>query len=155
MLAGSILGSLSGGVLLALLLVAGALNRLGQSAAGVPTPVLTLIAAPSPTPLPSATPLPTVTSEPTHPPTEPPDVGGLRLGDLVEILGTGGAGLRLRDQPGLAGLVEGLALEHEVFEITGGPVSADGYRWWYLTSPYDVGQSGWGAANYLRPVVSP
>lgn len=73
-------------------------------------------------------------------------------GDLVEVSGTGGAGLRLRIAPDLDAAVNILALEHEVYEVRGGPTEADGYTWWFLVNPYDNGIQGWSVANFLREV---
>lgn len=75
-------------------------------------------------------------------------------GDLVEVFGTEGQGLSLRDAPGLSSVVEEYGLESEVFEIYGGPIDADGYTWWYLVNPYDKTKQGWGVGRYLRNISS-
>jgi hypothetical protein len=72
----------------------------------------------------------------------------------VAVFGTGGDGLRIRNQPGLSMMISFVALENEVFEITGGPIDIDGYRWWFLVNPYDESKSGWAASNFLRSVES-
>lgn len=129
---------------------------LSDGAPGAPmaTSVLTVIPYPSLTP--TLTPSPT--SVPTEAPTAsatPPAEGDIALGQLVTITGTGGDGLRLRASAGLGGDVRFVALENEVFEVSGGPVQADGYTWWLLLNPYDESQTGWGVANYLRGQSSP
>jgi hypothetical protein len=74
-------------------------------------------------------------------------------GTLVEINGTGGDGLRLREKPGLNENVRFVALESEVFLIKDGPQEAGDYTWWLLEAPYDSKIQGWGVANYLTPVT--
>lgn len=71
-------------------------------------------------------------------------------GHLVEVNGTGGDGLRLRNAPNLDAVVNVLALENEVYEVRGGPTEADGYTWWFLVNPYDNEIQGWSVANFLR-----
>jgi hypothetical protein len=143
---------LGGGVLGGLVLVAALfiwpLLVSGEPAA--PEPVLTVIPFPTDTP----TPLPTATLPPTAVPTAtstpPPVVGEFAPGQLVQIQGTQGDGLRLRSSPGLDSDVRFLALESEVFEVQEGPVQADDYIWWFLVNPYDNSKRGWGVANYMR-----
>ena len=84
-----------------------------------------------------------------------PDIGISEVfeeGDLVEIYGTEGQGLSLRDAPGLSSVVGEYGLESEVFEIHGGPIDADGYTWWYLVNPYDNTKQGWGVGRFLRKI---
>jgi len=88
-----------------------------------------------------------------YPPSPPP--GDLALGAYVQITGTSGEGLRLRDQPGLSSRVLLLGSEAEVFRIDGGPQEIDGYLWWYLVGPFDETRRGWAVANYLRVVQNP
>jgi hypothetical protein len=73
----------------------------------------------------------------------------------VQIIGTGGDGLRLRDQPGLDGKVLLLGSEAEVFRVQDGPREVDGYTWWYLVGPFDETRRGWAVANYLQIVQNP
>jgi hypothetical protein len=128
-----------------------------RSSAPLPTPAppaVTVIAAPTPTPvLPTATPTAPVTPAPPIPP--PPPEGVLGAGAFVQVSGTGGDGLRLRRTPGLAGEVLSLALEAEVFQISGGPEEVDGYTWWFLTAPADESRRGWAVSNYLAVVQRP
>jgi len=88
------------------------------------------------------------------PPLAPPP-GVLANGAYIQVLGTGGDGLRLRDQPGLDGQVLLLASEAEVFQVTDGPVELDGFTWWYLVGPFDETRFGWGVSNYLELVQKP
>jgi hypothetical protein len=133
------------------LVLAGALLRPMRSEGGVPTPVFTVIALPSETPtrVPS-TPTP-VGLTPTPAPTLPSGGGqGFAPGDLVEVGGTGGEGLRLRRQPNLNAEIVVLGLDSEVFRVIAGPTEADGYTWWHLVNPYDSSKQGWAVGLYLR-----
>jgi hypothetical protein len=71
----------------------------------------------------------------------------------VQISGTDGSGLNIRDQAGLGGTVRFVALDGEVFEVRDGPVEADDFTWWYLVTPLDENRSGWAAANFLSLVM--
>ncbi len=74
------------------------------------------------------------------------------IGELVEIYGTEGDGLRLRNAPGLSATINVLALENEVYEVRGGPEEIDGYVWWFLINPYDNEIQGWSAGTFLRGI---
>jgi len=63
--------------------------------------------------------------------------------------------LRMRSRPGLEGEIRFLGYEAEVFHVTDGPQSADGYTWWYLVAPYDESIQGWAVANFLAVVQNP
>ncbi len=143
---------------LAALLLSGALfvGVWSSREGGPPSPAgarVTFIPLPSPTP--KAVPLPTPSpARQVSPPPSPP-AGEIAVGAFVQIRGTGGEGLRLRDRPGLGGEVQYLGLEAEVFQVDGGPQDADGYTWWHLVAPYDATKQGWAASNYLLVVQSP
>lgn len=144
--------ALLGGLLLACLAAAilwwGLTELRSGNAAVVPgTAVMRVIPLPTFTP-----PLPTATPAPTVPP-ESQSILSVQVN--VQISGTGGAGLRLRDAPSLQGTVRLLALEGEIFRVTEGPVQADDYTWWYLVAPYDEKVQGWAVANYLEIVATP
>ncbi|RME05590.1 MAG: hypothetical protein D6803_08600, partial [Anaerolineae bacterium] len=117
------------------------------------TAALTVIPAPTATPIPPTQPLPTPTPAVDVP--AAPGEGVLFVGGYVQISGTGGDGLNLRAGPGLSFDPLYLGLEAEVFKVIEGPVQADGYTWWHLQSPSDAAVDGWGVANYLAPVESP
>lgn len=141
------IGGLAGVFLLGLLLVLSVLNR---GAVPPENPSITIIPRSTDTPLPFA---PTAQSTDESEVTEVPFEDVLYVeGDLVEVTGTGGEGLRLRNSPSLAGVINVLALENEVFEIKGGPTEADGYTWWFLVNPYDNQSQGWSVTNYLRRI---
>ncbi len=114
---------------------------------------LNLIPGPSSTPpAPTATLPPTSTPTATFTPLLPGEIG---LGSVVQIVGTDGFGLNIRNQAGLNSDVNFLGLDAEVFEILDGPVEADGFTWWYLVTPVDENRSGWAAANFLSLVANP
>lgn len=119
------------------------------------TAILNVIEAPTKTsPAPITTPTPTM---------EPTSVGGqvplpsgvIKKGDYVQVVGTGGDGLRLHGTAGVASEVHYVAIDTEVFLVTEGPIEADGYSWWYLQDPYTENAVGWGVANYLAVVQNP
>lgn len=87
-------------------------------------------------------------------PESTPD-GELAVGAYVQVTGTGGDGLRLRDQPGLSGKVLLVGSESEVFEVDDGPVDLDGYVWWRLKGPFDPSRQGWAVASFLAVVQKP
>lgn len=118
--------------------------------AEAPAPIVTVVEFPSDTPEPTATDVPTESPEPTATATSPPAQGGFQIGQLVQIQGTEGDGLRLRESASLNGEIRLVALESEVFEINDGPVEQDGYIWWFLINPYDSSKRGWGVSNYIR-----
>lgn len=130
------------------------LNRNLQSPAGIVTAAMTVIPAPTSTPTP-VTPTPEATSTATRTPLPTPIPGEIVLGAYVQITGTGGDGLRLREEPGLDSRVLFLGLETEVFLVQEGPYEADGYLWWYLVAPFDETRRGWVVVNYIEVVQNP
>ena len=76
------------------------------------------------------------------------------VGDLVEIRGTEGDGLRIRESPGFEGEILFLGLENEVFMVEGGPVNVDDLAWWYLVNPYNTDKRGWAVSIFLRLLES-
>ena len=112
-------------------------------------PVLTVIPLPIATDpvIASSTPKLSPTPTPTQPPDAPKDFA---TGELVQVFGTQGEGLRMRANPNLAAEVLLLGLESEVFEVLEGPTGADGYTWWRLANPFDPTKHGWAADQFLR-----
>ena len=136
---------------LIILIILGIFTRQAYAVPSPATPILVLISAPTA----SATlpPPPVATVEPIYTATAtfPPQVdGSLSPGNLVEVFGTEGDGLRLRDAAGLDSNIVFLAVESEVFELSEGPVKLDGYEWWFLVNPYNIDQTGWAVGTYLR-----
>lgn len=122
-------------------------RRPAQSSAVLPQ--VTQIFAPTLTPKPM---------EPTGIPSPTPTSifflpeGVIGIGGYVQVIGTGGAGLRMRADPGLDGDIQFTALDSEVFLVIDGPVEADGYHWWHLEAPYDKTRNGWSAGDFLTPI---
>jgi len=146
------LGVLLGTITLLVLIVLGYFTRQSRAAMAPATPILILITAPTAS---ITVPPPTGTVEPadTPAPTLPPEVdGSLSQGKLVEVYGTEGDGLRLRDNTGLNSKIVFLAVESEVFELREGPVEKDGYEWWFLVNPYNLEKTGWAVSIYLRTI---
>jgi hypothetical protein len=125
------------------------LGRSRQPAQGISTAIVNVIPAPTFTPDNEAT-VAATPGEGTAVATGP-----ISIGSFVKVGGTGGNGLRLRDQPGLKGKVLLLGTETEVFKVQDGPIDADGYTWWYLVGPFDPERKGWGVADYLAVTESP
>jgi hypothetical protein len=115
-------------------------------------PLFTVYPPPSFTPIPPTI-TPTSFTTPTIPlPTVAP--GTIGVGVVVEVTGTGGAGLNLREAPNKSAKVLYRAMEHEVFSVVGGPRQGDGETWWQLQGVYDTSHEGWAVETYLRPVSS-
>jgi len=129
-------------------------TRPDEAASGPSTAVLSIIQAPTSTPV-IDTPTPPVALSSTEAVPPAPLPGTFGVGAYVQISGTEGDGLRLRSAPGLQGQVEFLALESEVFQIRDGPRDADGYTWWFVVAPYDETVQGWAVSNYLKVVQNP
>lgn len=129
------------------------ISRPPRTPVGLVTAALTVIPAPTTT-IPPPTPIPV---EPTTDNEEPPapPVGELGIGIFVEISGTDGDGLRLREGPGLDNQMKFLGVEAEIFKIEDGPRTADGYIWWYLVAPFDNSRNGWAVSNYLTVIQNP
>ncbi|MBI9051292.1 MAG: hypothetical protein JEZ00_17850 [Anaerolineaceae bacterium] len=79
-------------------------------------------------------------------------IDGIQQGSAVQIFGTEGAGLKIRNNPGIASVQKFIALDSEVYEVIGGPNRMDGYVWWELSSPYDDERSGWAVSQYLTRI---
>ena len=139
----------SGGIFIAIIIVISAFLLLRfspfQLAEIQNTPVLGMTIVPAKTFTPTAI---LQFEQPTATPTMPL-VGGIRAGMYVQILGTGGSGLRIRDAAGLSSNVKFYGLDDEVFLVKDGPVEQDGYTWWLLVAPYDETRNGWAASNFL------
>ncbi len=111
---------------------------------------LTVIPGPTSTPRQTATPTPDLLQG-----TATPLAGEISVYGFVQIHGTEGEGLRLRETPGLSGEPLFLGFDAEVFEVVDGPRDVDGYTWWYLQAPYDDTRIGWAAADFLEAIPSP
>jgi hypothetical protein len=150
-----ILGAFGLAFLLLALTVIGALFYTpGQPDEGTPTAILTIVPGPTSTLfVPTATATRVSSVIPDMPPSPIPGMIGVSA--YVQIFGTDGAGLNIREGASLAAEVRFVAYEAEVFEVREGPVVADGFTWWFLVTPVDAARSGWAAANYLSVVPRP
>jgi hypothetical protein len=118
------------------------------------TAIFHSIEAPTETPLaPITTPTPVPT--PTSSQQVPPPSSNIAIGDYVQVIGTGGDGLRLHKEAGVSSVVRYIAIEAEVFMVKDGPIDTDGYIWWLLQDPYTENAGGWGVGNYLVIVPNP
>jgi len=91
---------------------------------------------------------------PTVTPTPSQETGArFQVDNYVQIIGTGGNGLRLRSNPGTDALVIFVAAESEVFKVVAGPTQTGSYDWWQLVAPYDSSRQGWAAGEYLSSVT--
>lgn len=122
------------------------------ASAGNVDALMTVIPAPTGTPLPPATPTidfnaPTATS------TLAP--GQIGVGSYVQIKGTDGLGLRIRSAPGLDGNPLFIAFDAEVFVVKDGPRKSDGYTWYSLVAPYDESRTGWAASEFFTIIPPP
>lgn len=117
-----------------------------------------LIITPTPTAFvpPTATPYAPPTDTPPPPTPTAPAVSDdpIFVGAQVMVVDTGPNGLNFRREPTRSAERIRSLPEGSVYEVVGGPVSADGYTWWQLRDPSD-GTTGWGAGIYLRKVVQP
>jgi hypothetical protein len=118
------------------------------------TAILSLIEVPTETPIsPITTHIPTLS--PTTSQQLPPPSGDIKIGNYVQVSGTGGDGLRLHNTAEVSSKVNYIAYEAEVFLVIKGPIDADGYIWWELQDPYTDNAVGWGVANYLQVIQNP
>lgn len=114
--------------------------------------LLTVIPAPSATPLPPFTP----TIDPNAPtPTPALTDGQITVGSYVQIKGTEGQGLRIRTTPGLTSEQLFSGYDAEVFLVKDGPRQADGYTWYYLVAPYDNTRAGWAVSDFFDIIPPP
>jgi hypothetical protein len=150
------------GLVIAVLLLGGfwaaiLVFRQPAAAAQAPNPEITVVVAPTLTPVIS---LPTsaVTPTATNPPPQsgiPTASGSISVGMYVQISSTGGSGLRLHAEPGTSSKALFLGMESEVYLVQDGPQQKDGFTWYYLVAPYDKSRSGWAASNYLVVIQKP
>ena len=119
------------------------------------TAVLSIIKAPTSTPTLEGSPSTVEPVDLTRTVPALPVGENIAMDVYVQVVGTGGDGLRLRSEPGLNGQVRLLGSEAEVFQVKDGPVEKDGYSWWYLVGPFDQTRAGWAVANFLVVVPGP
>jgi hypothetical protein len=124
----------------------------------LPTPTLTVLTATVDTSAPTAPPN-TATPEATEtsaapPPTEAPPTpppGQVGVGGKVRVVGTGGAGLSLRQQPDPNAPRLAIAAEGEELDVIGGSRQIAGFTWWQVRRADGV--EGWAVQNYMQAVT--
>lgn len=93
---------------------------------------------------------PLPTPIPTLAPTLPTDLPAvLAPGVLVEVSGTEGLGLRVREQPATTAPILFKADEGDIYRVADGPVLNEEIEWWQVRALKD-GTSGWVSGQYLR-----
>lgn len=107
-----------------------------------PEPTVTLAAIPPPA---NTEPTAEATEEPTAAPTES---GAIAPGARVVVAGTGGAGLRVRQAPGLDTVTLKFVTDGSNLVVVGGPEQAGGLTWWKVDD--QAGAVGWVAAQYIQ-----
>ncbi|MEK6221110.1 MAG: hypothetical protein N2D54_02570, partial [Chloroflexota bacterium] len=144
-----ILGSVGLGLLMCVAAFLGLyLVALVPASGGAPTAIILLTPWPTSTPhIPTAT--PTIIPSPTSDLPPAPLPGEIGVSSYVQIFGTDGAGLNIRQEAGLQSEIRFVALEAEIFEIKQGPTVIEGITWWWLVTPVESARNGWAAANYL------
>lgn len=90
----------------------------------------------------------TLTPTPAEPTAVPIEIGG-----QIVVIGTEGAGLAVRQGPGVDFPYFFVADDGDVFNVQDGPASADGYDWWYVVDPADEDRAGWAVSDYMEAVV--
>lgn len=114
-----------------------------------PTPII-WTPTPGPTPVLAPTATITVATEPT--PTVSPDIA---VGRYVQVTGTEGYGVSLREGPGANYTRVDVGLEGEVFLVVDGPEVAAGSTWWRVRDPDDPAREWWAIGNFLVPIEQP
>jgi len=145
-----VLGSLLGMGLLLLLILALQWMRPANRPIETAPAALTVILLPTATLLPPTPDTPIATTSPAL-----LSPGVLGIGAHVQVVGTGGDGLRLRSGAGLEQDPLFLGLDGEVFLVIDGPQDVDGYTWYYLSAPYDEARKGWAVTEFLEIVENP
>jgi hypothetical protein len=75
------------------------------------------------------------------------------VGSLVEVFGTEGDGVAVRQGPGLSYSFFFVGQDGDRFNVEDGPRDGDGYTWWQLTDPNDPNRAGWVVENFLRVII--
>jgi len=81
-----------------------------------------------------------------------PIPGVFAVGIKVEISGTGGDGLRMREDPGMDSEILYLAREGEDCIILEGPKIEENLIWWKIQSLEEENKSGWSVQTYMNTI---
>lgn len=120
-----------------------------------PTPTLGSVAVTPPAGIVTAAP-PTATPTDLPPAVTAPSPSGdtdIVVGSKVEIYDTDGAGLSVRQGPGVDFTFFFIAQDGEEFLVEDGPRRADGYTWWYLQDEADPDRAGWAVEDFMLPLT--
>ncbi len=92
----------------------------------------------------------TATLRPTEP-SEAPLPSQIVLGDQITISGTDGAGVAIRQGPGVsyAFFPEFVGRDGEPFLVEDGPRQNDGYTWWLISDPNNPDRFGWAVEDFM------
>lgn len=88
---------------------------------------------------------PTPSEAATAEPVETPPPARFRLMQRGEVFGTDGC-VNVRQEPALSAPINFCIQDGTQDTVIGGPVDADGHRWWRLDR-----YQGWAVEDYLRP----
>jgi hypothetical protein len=136
------------GVVSGLLVVASVLwLLLGQAQADVATPLADPTA---PIQLPTSAPTARPTTVPAISIEATPTPEGLQIGGQAQVTNLNGAPLRARQAPGLSAAIVARIPEGSTVTLLDGPVEADGYVWWQVTSGNNT---GWSAERSPEGVI--
>jgi len=75
------------------------------------------------------------------------------VGSLVEVFGTEGDGVAVRQGPGLSYSFFFVGQDGDRFNVDDGPRESDGYMWWQLTDPTNPDRAGWVVEDFLRVIT--
>jgi len=128
----------------------------GRFGAQGPTPTA-IIWTPTASPPPTATATPAATAEDDEVGADvtPTASEEIAVGTYVQVAGTGGYGLSLREGPGANYARLAVAADGQVFLVVDGPQVSAGSPWWEIRDPDDEAQSWWAVGNYLQPTEHP
>jgi hypothetical protein len=84
----------------------------------------------------------------------PPGGAPITIGSRVQVTGTEGLGVTVRQGPGTTYTYFFIAQDGDVFMILDGPREADGYVWWEVSDPNDPDRAGWMVEDYIE-VIEP
>jgi len=74
----------------------------------------------------------------------------VQVGARVQVTGTNGAGLRLRQSPSTDSVTLQFASDGAQFVVVDGPQQADDITWWKIDD--QNGLVGWASGDYLKVV---
>ena len=84
----------------------------------------------------------------------PPIPGVFTKGMDIQIYGTEGDGLRLREKPGMDKEVLFIAQEGAIYRIIEGPNVTDSFVWWKIQAKTDESKTGWSVQDYFLGITS-